>query len=157
MKIGIIVYSQTGNTYSVGLKLKEKLSKTGHSANIESVTIVGGGSQTPKKFKFDNLPRAEKYDALVLGAPVHAFSLAPVMAAYLNQLSSLKGKNIACFVTKQLPLSWTGGTQAIARMKKICQSKGAVVCGSVIIIWSKARRQQSIRDGIDRLSGFFPL
>jgi flavodoxin len=155
MKIGIVVYSQTGNTYSVALKLKEKLSAEGHTVNIESVTIAGGASQAPKELKFENLPGLDKYDALVFGAPVHAFSPAPVMTAYLKQLSSLKNKKIACYVTKQLPLAWTGGTQAIARMKNICKSKGAAVSGSVIIIWSKAHRQQSIRNGIDRLSGFF--
>ncbi len=42
MKIGIIVYSQTGNTFSVAEKLKAKLTAAGHNVNIERLTTVGG-------------------------------------------------------------------------------------------------------------------
>jgi len=45
MKIGIIVYSQTGNTLSVAEKLKEKLAVAGHSAEIEQV-MVGASRET---------------------------------------------------------------------------------------------------------------
>jgi UTP-glucose-1-phosphate uridylyltransferase len=39
MKIGIIVYSQTGNTYSVATRSKEKISK---GVNIERVEVEAG-------------------------------------------------------------------------------------------------------------------
>ncbi|MDF2592532.1 MAG: hypothetical protein K0S75_1998, partial [Clostridia bacterium] len=38
MKIGIIVYSHTGNTFSVAQRLEEKLTAEGHSVKIEKVT-----------------------------------------------------------------------------------------------------------------------
>ena len=41
MNIGIIVYSQTGNTLSVAKKLEEKLSLAGHSATLEQVKAIG--------------------------------------------------------------------------------------------------------------------
>ena len=40
MNIGIILYSQTGNTYSVSLKLKEKLITAGHSVNIKQLKVT---------------------------------------------------------------------------------------------------------------------
>jgi len=41
IKIGIMVHSQTGNTNSVALKLKEKLSNSGHSVDLEQLEVVG--------------------------------------------------------------------------------------------------------------------
>ena len=41
MNIGIILYSETGNTYSVSQKLKEKLVKAGHSVNMERLKVIG--------------------------------------------------------------------------------------------------------------------
>ena len=42
MKIGIVVYSQTGNTYQVAEKLQETLSDKGHSVNIERINVEIG-------------------------------------------------------------------------------------------------------------------
>jgi NAD(P)H dehydrogenase (quinone) len=152
MKIGVIVYSKTGNTYDVAEKLKEKLDSDGHSANIERVTASGETNPGSKNFQLTTLPAVDQYDALVFGASVNAFSLASVMTAYLNQLSSLQDKKTACFVTKQLPFYWTGGNRSISQMKEICESKGAEVCGTEIVIWSKSKRDQNISRCIESLS-----
>ncbi|GAI33129.1 unnamed protein product, partial [marine sediment metagenome] len=68
MNIGIILYSQTGNTYSVSLKLKEKLITAGHSVDIERLKVVGEVRPGIKDIKFETLPDAEPYDALVFGS-----------------------------------------------------------------------------------------
>jgi flavodoxin len=75
MNIGMIVYSQTGNTLSVATKLKEKLSAAGHSVNFERLKVVGEVKPGTKDVQFETLPNAGQYDALVFGAPVEAFSL----------------------------------------------------------------------------------
>ena len=154
MNIGIIVYSQTGNTYSVALKLKEKLATAGYSVNIERVKISGRESGA-KDFQFKTRPKVKTYDALVFGSPVEAFSLSPVMKSYLTQIASLKSKKVACFVTKHLPFYWTGGNQAVNKMKKICESKGAAVCESGIVIWSSTHREKMITDVVEKLSKLF--
>lgn len=155
MKIGIIVYSQTGNTYSVAQKLKEKLDAAGHEAQIEKVTTVGEVKPGTKEIQFETAPRLESYDGLVFAAPVHAFSLAPAMDAYLRQISLLGERKVACFVTKMLPFNWTGGTRAIGQMEKICQTKGADVCGSAIIGWGKGKRDLSIAEAVEKMSRIF--
>ena len=88
MNIGIIVYSQTGNTLSVAERLKEALSSKGHTSSIERVEIVAESLHPKLKAAPDTVP----YDALVLASPVHAFTLAPAMKAYLAQLPELSGK-----------------------------------------------------------------
>ncbi|MCD1294071.1 flavodoxin [Methanocella sp. CWC-04] len=155
MKIGIIVHSQTGNTFTVAQKLQDKLSTAGHSVNIERIAPAGGEQRDAKNIRFDKLPDLSAYDALVLGAPVQAFSVSPVMAAYLKQLPSLQGKKIACFVTKGLPFYWTGGNRAISQMKKACESRGGTVGATGIVIWKKTGVEKNIEDVVEKLSGSF--
>ncbi len=142
MKIGIIVYSKTENTYSVAEKLKEKFQEKGHEAEIERVVPVGEVPPRAKNVEFQSKPELESYDALVFGAPVHAFSLAPPMKVYLEQIDSLQDKKIACFVTKGLKFNWTGGNQAIGKMKKISESKGGKVVGTDIVVWNKKKDEK---------------
>ena len=155
MNIGIIVFSQTGNTHSVALKLEEKLAHAGHSVNLERVEIFGELGPNTTDFQLKTRPEIGTYDALVFGAPVMGFALSPAMQRYLTQIGSLQGKKVACFITKRLPFYWTGGKQAVNRIKKICESKNGAICGSGIVIWSSARRDQQIVQVVDRLSRLF--
>ncbi len=155
MNIGIIVYSQTGNTNSVALKLKEKLATAGHSVNIERLLLAGDMQPGAKDLQFKMRPEVGTYDALVLGAPVEAFSLSQVMKSYLTQVASLKGKKVACFVTKGLPFYWTGGSRAIGQMKKICGSKEATICGTGIVVWMGKDREKKIDEVVEKLSRLF--
>lgn len=154
MKIGIIVHSQTGHTFSVAQKLQEKLAAAGHSVNIERITPVDSKQMDPKKIQIEKLPDLSPYDALVLAAPVQAFSVSPVMKAYLGQLPSLSNKKVACFVTKALPFNWTGGNKAISIMKKGCESRGGKVIETGIIKWSGGDREKRIADVVEKLSKF---
>ncbi len=154
MKIGIIVYSQTNNTYSVAQELQEKLQATGNEVNIERVIPVGEVNPGSKSIEFENKPDVNEYDVLIFGAPVHAFSLAPAMRAYMAQMASIQDKKVALFVTKGLRFDWTGGTRAIGQMKKICGSKGAIVYGTGIIVWNK-QRDKKIAEIVEEFSRLF--
>jgi len=133
MKIGIIIHSKTGNTYSTAINIKEKLEDNGHKVNIDKLIPIDKVHPGVKNIKLKNNPDVGGYDALVFGAPVWAFSVSPVMSEYLTNLSSLKNKNIFCYVTKALSFNFTGGTQAVSKMMKICKSKGGNVIGTDII------------------------
>jgi flavodoxin len=155
VNIGIIVWSQTGNTYSVAEKIKQKLDTAGHSVNIERIKIIGDFKPRQKDIQFETLPAVGKYDGVVFGAPVHAFALAQPMRKYLEQIPSLAGKKIALFATKQLRFKWTGGNQAVSKMKRICKSKNGKICGSGIVVWSNKNREKMITDVADRISRLF--
>jgi len=77
------------------------------------------------------------------------------MTRYLEQIGSLQDKKVACLVTEAFPYPWMGGNRAIRQMKRICESKGAAVCGSGIVNWMKSRRDQQIAEVVDRLSRLF--
>lgn len=139
VKIGVIVYSQTGNTLQVAQMLQEKLKEQGNEAKIEKVEIAGETTPRAKEVNFQNVPDPSAYDALIFGAPVHAFSLAAPMKLYLEQMDSLNNKKIALFVTKGLRFNWTGGNQAIGKMKKIGENKGGKIVGTGIIVWNQSK------------------
>ncbi len=154
MKIGVIVHSQTEHTYSVAQKLKDKLISAEHDVDLKRVITTRDVTPGSKDIQFKSKPDIDIYDGLIFGAPVHAFSLSPAMKAYLEQITSLENKMIACFVTKGAPFKWTGGTRAIGQMQNICKSKGGTVYGTEIIVWNK-NRDKSIDDLVDRLSSLF--
>jgi flavodoxin len=155
MKIGLIIFSQTGNTRNVAKKLQEKLAAAGHSAVLEEITITGDTPAQAGKFEMANVPAVDSYEAIIFGAPVQAFSLNPVMKAYMAQLPSLAGKKVAIFVTKQIPLLWVGGTGAVAMMKKVCEARGANVAGTEIVVWAKAKREITVNKCVENLSKLF--
>lgn len=155
MNIGIIVHSQTGNTYSVAQKLQDKLLKAGHSADIERLIPVDEKQTDANNIRLKTIPDISKYDALIFAGPVRGFSISPALAAFLSNITSIKSQKVAIMVTQFLPFPKMGGNQAISQIKKICESKNAVVSGTGIVNWSSRRREQMITDVIEKLSSLF--
>ena len=153
MNIGIVVYSWSGNTLSVAERLKERLAAAGHTVNLEQVTVVGERKRGAREFELATKPDVEPYDVVVFGAAVEAFSLSPVLTAYLKEVGSLEGKKVACLVTQQFPYPWMGGNRAIRQMKKLCVAKGGAIDGSAVVNWAESRREKTTAQAIDRLSG----
>jgi flavodoxin len=154
MNIGIIVYSQFGHTLSVAVKLQEALSGAGHKVNLEQIEAFGPVSPTATSVPLKTKPAIQGYDALVFGASVRGGVPAPPMASYLEQLTSLQGKKVACLVTGFFPAGW-GRNQTMARMVEICESKGATVCGTGSVGWFSLRRRQQMAGVVRDLSGLF--
>ena len=155
MKIGIIVHSKTGNTYSVAEKLMKTLAAKGHIASIEQVEACENGQMDAIKVQLKSKPDINPYDALIFGAPVHGFSPSVVMEAYLTQLMAIPDKKAACYVTEFFPLPQMGGNQAIERMKEICSSKGFDVIGTGVANWSNIHRKGMIDNLAEKFSGLF--
>lgn len=155
MNIGIIVYSQTGNTLEVCEKLRERLIGDGNSVELERVTVVGERTPKTKTFELEVQPNVSAYDAIVFASYVEAFSLCQVMARYLKGIDSLQGKAVACLVTQQFPYPWMGGKHAISQMKKVCVSKGATIRASGIVNWAASKREKTIAAAVSQLSKAF--
>ena len=152
MNIGIIVHSHTSNTLSVAEKLKEKFMADGHLVTLEQVTAVNEDPQAAATAELKTIPDTTGYDILVFGAPVRGFSLSPVMLLYLNQLPSLQGKKISCFVTQQLPYAWLGGNRSVKQMKKAVIAKNGMVHETGVVNWSSKKREDLITDLIKRVT-----
>ncbi len=151
MNIGLIVYSETGNTLSVAQKLEQALKTAGHTVTLEKIE-ADKDPKTGMVSRLRSAPAVDVYDAVVFASPVQAFSLAKGMSAYLAQISSLSGKKAACFITKQLKANWMGGTKAIRQITAACKEKGADVTLNGIICWSSENREAQIDEVVRRLS-----
>jgi flavorubredoxin len=139
MKIGIIVHSQTGNTFEVAKKIHEKLISKGKDVELIRMVTLGDVEKMTKQIELDHLPTTEQFDALIFGGWIQAFSLYPGMTMYLQQLPSLKDKQITCFLTQHFPFKWMGGTMGLSKMKKIINTKGGKVIASGIVNWSRKK------------------
>lgn len=155
MKIGIIVYSQTGNTYSVATKIKEALIKKGHSVEIDKIEAIRETKQNVNNIKISKMPDVEKYDGLIFASFVEAFSLCPVMDTYLKQLKSLNNKKIAVYVTQFFPYPWMGGKHAIKQMKKDLILKGNAITETGIVNWKNKNREQIIQKLVEQFTIYF--
>ena len=152
MKIAIVIHSKTGNTLSVAQKIKQELLKAGHLVNVEQVTAVNEESAAQGSVQLKDIPDISTYDAVIFGAPVHAFSLSRVMKEYLSKIDVLSGKKVGCFVTQQLAYAWLGGNRAVGQMKKACESKGTNVLVTGIVSWSHKQREDRISELVKKLS-----
>ncbi|MGP6147297.1 flavodoxin family protein [Jeotgalibaca sp. A122] len=144
MKIGIIIHSKTGNTLSVAQRLLENLLALGHFCKVEKVVATNDEEMDPSKIVLENQPDLTGYDCLILAAPVRAFSLSPVMKAYLARASQLSKEKVFCYVTEGFPFSSMGGNRAIKQFNNIIEAKGAIVEATGIINWSNPRREKQI-------------
>lgn len=144
MNIGIIIYSRTGNTLSVAERLKKSLLEAGHTVTIDRVTAENDEPNANGPARLTYTPSISAYDHVIMGAPVQAFSLTPVMKLYLSQLTQINGRKISCFVTQHFPKAWMGGRQAIKQMSCRIIEKGGIVTETGIVNWTNKAREQQI-------------
>lgn len=137
MNIGIIVHSNTGTTLRFGKLILENLQKNNHVVELielkTNVPITSGSVRQPPKFSLLNVPDCQKYDAVLVGGPVWAFSASPVLMACLADLKGISGKKLMPFVTMGFPFSSMGGSQAISLMSSTAAGLGATVLKGKII------------------------
>ena len=150
MKVGIIVYSQSGNTLSVAEKLEKAIKSAGHTVTLERVEAVSEGSNPVNRLK--SAPDITPYDAIIFASPVQAFSLAQAMKLYLSQISDITGKQAYCFVTQHFKKAWLGGNHAVRQITAACKAKGGEVIWSGVVNWSGSTREKQIDDIVTRLS-----
>ncbi len=155
MNIGIIVHSDTGNTMSVADKLKARLTKAGHKVKIEKVEARGDPKPGTPGVKVKACPDISGYDAVIFGAPVNAFSLSPTMKACLGEVGSLKGKKVACYVTKALRFGWTGGNRSLKQMRGAIEVKGGKVAASGYVVWKESHRERTMAEVLEAICGLF--
>ena len=154
MNIGIVVYSQTGNTLMVCEDIKKGLEKASHAVTIEQVKVAEGQRHAPDA-ELTSSPNPQGYDALIFASPVQGFSLARPMQKYLKTQRGLGGRKTALVLTKGLPFNWTGGTRALTVMQQLSESAGAEIIPEVIIIRAGANASTASDAAVKQLLGYF--
>jgi len=154
MKIGIVVFSQTGNTFSVAERLGVKFSEKKIENEVIKLEVSGDPYPGSKNFKVHNKPDLSIYDAYVFASPVQAFTLAAAMKMYLKDISTIEGKKAAVFATQHLKPVF-GGNRTIKKLTSLINNKGGEVLGSFLIGWKRPDRDEMIEKGIQELANLF--
>ena len=152
MTVGMLVSSQPGNTLSVANRLREKLRGAGHSVALETVALTGERKAGTREFQLAPLPDLKPYEPLIVGSPVEAFSLSPVMAKALREIGSLEKKKVLCLITQGFPYPWLGGHRAARQMRRLCEAKGGVVRGEAVVNWVKKDLDRRVTAAVDKLA-----
>ncbi len=143
MNIGIIVYSKTGNTNYVAEQICERLVQDGFSAAVERFSVLS--PDDPKaKLRLTATPDPNRYDALIFGAPVQAFSLDPAMTAYLSQIGALKPTKTLCFITQHFKSALFGGNNATKQLLSLLKGKGIAAKPMGVVNWSGEKKDDQI-------------
>ena len=151
MKIGIIIYSQSGATANVAKKLDAALTAGGHEVDTTLLRTTGKVKPRDTSVEIKNAPSVEPFDAIVVAGPVWAFTISPVILKYVKGLGKLTGKKALCFVTKGLPFAWTGGTTALKTLENELSLSGATICPGELIHTGKARSTTALEPYIARM------
>jgi len=155
MNIGIIIYSHSGHTLSVGVKIKKTLLAQGHSVRLEKITAANEDPQSKERIRLTAIPDISPYDAVIFGAPVKGAQLSPIMKAYLAQLPAVQSRKAACFVTQQFRIKWMGSSRAVKQITRAVEQKGTPIIASGIVQWSSEVREEQIRQVVDSLCRAF--
>jgi len=144
MKVGIIVYSKTGNTLQVAERIRAALVEVGLQAEVQRFSAETENAQSNTPVRLTAQPDPNGYDALIIGAPVQAFSLDPAMTMYLKQIGALQNVPTLCFITQHFKKAWMGGNRAMKQLLEQLQEKGAPATATGVVNWTSEQREAQI-------------
>jgi len=149
MKIGIIIYSITGNTKTVAQALLKNLVDRGFDCTLLEVKSK---SNDPNQTHVEIIerPTIQAFDKLIFATPVHAFSPSKVMKTYLSEIEDLNQKDVTLFITHHFPFAWMGGNSALKQIKRLIEKKNGKVNNMFSINWSSKKRSQNIQTLLDQ-------
>lgn len=154
MKIGMIVYSYTGQTLALAEALQEKLTAAGHEVQLKQLETPAGFKPGQSSTTLSSIPSLGTYDDLVLAAPTWGGLPASPMAAFLEKLPDLQGKRLVYLATGFFPPK-LGCLQAIEKMKTACEAKHAQSLGSGSISRLCFGRKKKTEQMVKELAGLF--
>jgi len=150
MKIGMIVYSFTGKTKLVAERVAEILLTDGYEVDLNYLEPKEPLNLKAKEVEINEIPDPMRFDALVLGTPVQGGRMSAPMRFFLEQRTLLDGLDIVFIATHFFRREW-GAVQTLQDLRKMCESKGGNVLGSIDIKWWSVFRQREIVSAIEHL------
>lgn len=133
MHIGIIYYSITGTTEEFARRIANKLMEANHHVSLVKLTTNVEVTGPGQRFEIKNPPDCSKFDFILLGGPVWAFSACSVILEFIKKSPGIRGKKMLPFVTMGFPFKFLGGNNAINQMKKTAEKMGAMVLPGIIV------------------------
>jgi len=148
MKVTIILYSETRNTFSVVEKLQSKFKKDGHLVDIIELKVY----DIKKNKKLLSHPDITPCDLLIFASPVQAFSVAVPMQEYMKNMNIPLNQKVNLLITQHFKKRWLGGNRALKQMRKYLSRFQANIEKEVDIHWSRNDRKTQIEAAVKELS-----
>jgi flavodoxin len=133
MHIGIVYFSHTGFTEEFVNRIANGLIKERYHVEIIRLKTNIEVTGPFQGFKILEEPDCSKFDYVLFGGPVWAFSICPVVIEGIKISKGLSGKDVILFVTMGFPFKFMGGTRAINQMSEQVRKMGANVVSQIII------------------------
>ena len=122
MKAKIVVHTQSGNTAKFAREISEKLNNRGIENEIALLRPTESPKPNSKNVELKRIPDIDGFDTIILGCPVWGLTASPVILAYIDSFSSMKGKKIIPFATFGLPFKFMGASKALKVMTQKCDT-----------------------------------
>jgi flavodoxin len=134
MRVAIVFYSFSGNTKKVALFLKEKLEVKDIKVEVIELKPKKEESSFFKQARDASLKKRPqllpceynlgKYDRVLFGSPVWAFTITPPLRSFLDKVEGLQNKEVCCFLTFG---SGVGKGKALKELENILKRKEAKI------------------------------
>ncbi|MEO0107438.1 MAG: hypothetical protein ABIL46_08935, partial [candidate division WOR-3 bacterium] len=122
-----------GTTEEFASRLTNGLIKERYNVELIKIKTDVKVTGPHQSFKVLNPPDCSKFEYVLFGGPVWAFSACPVILEAIKNSSGLTNKKVIPFVTMGLPFKFLGGIQAINKINKTAQESGAIALSGFII------------------------
>ncbi len=119
MNIGIFYYSATGTTEQFAHTIADALIKEKNHVELVKIETNVKVTEPHQQFEILNHADCSKYDIILFGGPVWAFSACPVVICYIERSKGLSNKKIMPFATMGFPFRFLGGNRALKQMGKV--------------------------------------
>jgi len=147
MNIGIVVYSETGNTLSLCEQAKEAFEASGHSVTLTRLLV----RDIRNDRTLVSVPSARGFDLVVLGTPVQGFSLPEPVVDYLSRIDFPAGQRIGILVTQYFLRDWLGGTRTVRQAVGLLARFHPDVYATGIVHWRSKQRAAQIAASVGRI------
>jgi len=150
MNIGIIVYSETGNTLALCEQARDILTGYGQTVTLAKITC--------NDIKLDrtlrDAPAADRYDLVILGTPVQGFSLPVPVQDYLARATFAQGVKLGVLVTQYFKADWLGGTRTVRQAVAALARFEPVFYGAGIVHVRSRKRDEQVNAAMRALTNF---
>ncbi len=150
MNIGIIVYSETGNTLALCEQARDIL--TGYGQNVTLARITVHDVKLDRTLR--DAPAAGQYDLVILGTPVQGFSLPVPVREYLARAEFADGVKLGVLITQYFKADWLGGKQTLKQARDAFARFHPVFYGAGIVHVRSRKRDQQINAAMRAVTNF---
>ena len=158
MKVAIVFYSFSGNTKRAAMFLQERFTNRGVQC-----TMVDLRPEKEEKSFFKQSVQAflkkevllekrnkivSEYDFIIFGSPVWAFTIAPALRSFLDNIVGFKKQKVACFLTYG---SGLGKDKALSELERQIKGKGGHLLFSRNLKGSETKFNSYLNDQFNSL------